>query len=64
LASPENKDQREEDYGFEDLGEIVGSRYYEPSLSDFKLLIGTKEWPQVMQNEDINENTFDPADPE
>jgi len=34
--------ENEDEFGFRDLGEIVGSKYYKPSISDLKLLKGTK----------------------
>ena len=48
-----------DEFGFKDLGEVVGSKFYAPSKADFRLLIGTKEWLQVKQNEGVDESTYE-----
>jgi len=37
------------------------NKVFEPTVSDLKLLIGTKEWPLVKMDSKIDENTIDPA---
>lgn len=46
--------------GYTDLGEVVGSRYFKPTITDLKLLKDTKQWHSVQVNENIDEHTFDP----
>ena len=46
--------------GYTDLGEVVGSRYFRPTITDMKLLKDTKQWHSVQLNENIDEHTFDP----
>jgi hypothetical protein len=38
----ENYDKDDNELGFTDIGEIVGSRYYKPSITDMKMLNNTK----------------------
>ena len=45
--------------GFEDLGSICVSKRFKPTITDLKLLIGTKEWEKVKKEEQIDENTID-----
>ena len=63
IATKQVSDVEKEDdigLGFSDIGEMVGSTYYKPSITDLKLLKDTKQWPQVKEIEKINENTVDP----
>ena len=39
-----------------------GMAKFKPTITDLKLLIGTREWKEVMRVEKINENTIDPND--
>ena len=41
-----NAPQELED-GYTDLGEVVGSRYFRPTITDTKLLKDTKQWHSV-----------------
>jgi hypothetical protein len=48
-----------DEFGFKDLGEVVGTKFYEPTKADFRLLIGTKEWLKVKEMEGVDESTYD-----
>ena len=54
LQSPLQVDE----FGFVNVG--LKSKVYQPSITDMKLLIGTKQWEEVMEKEGIDENTIDP----
>ena len=40
----------------------TGLVLFQPTISDLKLLIGTREWKEVMKIEKIKESTIDPND--
>ena len=40
------------------IANAVG-KVFKPTVSDLKLLIGTKEWPLIIEQEGIDENTVD-----
>ena len=42
-----------------DLGVQCVSKRFKPTITDFKLLIGTKEWDIVKKQEGIDEETVD-----
>ena len=40
----------------------TGLVLFQPTISDLKLLIGTREWKEVMKIEKSKESTIDPND--
>jgi hypothetical protein len=50
--------------GFEDLGSMCSGKRFCPTITDYKLLIGTKEWDGVKALEGIDENTVDEEEPD
>ena len=49
----------EDEFGFKDLGTQCVSKRFKPTITDLKLLIGTREWLKVKELEKIDENTKD-----
>lgn len=48
---------RKTSLGFEDLGEVIGKVFYQPSILDMRLLKGTKQWKEILQREDFDDST-------
>lgn len=57
------ENQKEDDFGFKDLGSVCVSKRFKPTITDLKLLIGTKEWEIIKVSEGIDENTVDELEP-
>lgn len=55
--------QQDNDFGFRDLGSVCVSKRFKPTITDLKLLIGTREWEQIKVEEGIDENTVDEHEP-
>lgn len=51
--------KNEETEGFTHLGSVTVSKRFKPTITDMKLLIGTKEWADVKKYENIDETTVD-----
>ena len=49
----------EDDMGFNHVGSVSVGKRFKPTISDLKLLIGTKEWDHVKKEMNIDENTVD-----
>lgn len=47
---------RKQSDGFEDLGEVIGQTYYQPTLEDMQLLKGTKQWKEIKKREDFDDS--------
>ena len=53
----------DDSFGFKDLGSVSVSKRFKPTITDLKLLQGTKEWDRIKETEGIDENTFDEDEP-
>lgn len=46
----------EDEFGFKDLGAQCVSKRFKPTIDDMKLLVGTREWHKIKEEENIDEN--------
>jgi hypothetical protein len=57
-------EKEEDDFGFfKILGSDCVNKRFKPTITDLKLLQGTREWDRIKETEGIDENTVDEYEP-